>query len=485
MLEHSKVKIFFLFTIFLPSVIIAQNWSNYKITIVNSELSKQLLHQQNALYNPIYDWEIFFLNHKISYEVIDDIGLDDFDFRDTDVLILPSVEVLSVDAKENLKEFLDLGGGVLILGKLGEFDEVGRRVKTDILSEISGIKANVMQNQSNTAYKLKINKSNILVKSSSSPNLLILNQFPIYYDEALLESSSVLASVNETKNESASSTVYPCITSVEKGNGRIIWFGFQLSQISANANETIPLSELIFNSINWLAKKPEVWINRFPDKYNSLSIFTFIVDDTKIFNEQILPILKARQITSVFLIKPTEIINSYENLSELCAIGEIVIHYDNMDMLTKSRNEIEELLIKSIHILKENTQQKSIGVFINNVNDPGEYSFLFEETSFDFFIDENFRIYLNEVNSQAYRKLNNFEYGTINLTPGLHNESNKLFDAEFSLRLESSDITNILLPSKNYPGSDFSAPDIISECFTSCFPEKYLDYKLFKINRLD
>ncbi len=466
MLENSKVKIFFLFTIFLPSVIIAQNWSNYKITIVNSELSKQLLHQQNALYNPIYDWEIFFLNHKISYEVIDDIGLDDFDFRDTDVLILPSVEVLSVDAKENLKEFLDLGGGVLILGKLGEFDEVGRRVKTDILSEISGIKANVMQNRSNTAYKLKINKANILGMSSSSPNLLILNQFPIYYDEAQLESSSVLASINETKNESASSTVYPCITSVEKGNGRIIWFGFQLSQISANANETIPLSELIFNSINWLAKKPEVWINRFPDKYNSLSIFTFIVDDTKIFNEQILPILKARQITSVLLIKPTEIINSYENLSALCAIGEIVIHYDNMDMLTKSRNEIEELLIKSIHILKENTQQKSIGVFINNVNDPGEYSFLFEETSFDFFIDENFRIYLNEVNSQAYTKLNNFEYGTINLTPGLHNESNKLFDAEFSLRLESSDITNILLPSKNYPGSDFSAADIISDCFT-------------------
>ncbi|HEY6626770.1 MAG TPA: hypothetical protein VIZ21_07435, partial [Ignavibacteriaceae bacterium] len=90
MLQTSKVKILFLFIFVSPVVITAQIPSNIKITIVNSELTKKLFYQQNNFFNPIYDWEIFFLNHKISYEVIDDTGLDDFDFRDTDVLILPS-----------------------------------------------------------------------------------------------------------------------------------------------------------------------------------------------------------------------------------------------------------------------------------------------------------------------------------------------------------------------------------------------------------
>jgi len=467
MLEHSKVKIFFLLIFLLSSVIIAQNWSNYKITIVNSELTKQFLHQQNDLYNPIYDWEIFFLNHKIAYEVIDDIGLDNYDFKDTDVLILPSVEVLSDDAKENLKEFLDLGGGVLILGRLGEFNEMGKEKETDFLYEISGIKANEMQNQSTTAWKLNINKTNILGRSSSSPNLLILNQLPIYFNVAQLESSSVLASFNENKTEPATNIVYPCITSVEKGNGRIIWFGFQLSQISSSESEINPLNELIFNSINWLAKKPAVWVNQFPHNYNSVSLFTFKVEDIKLFTEQILPILKARQITSVFLIQPAEIINSYEYLSELCSVGEIVVHFDNMNMLDKLRNKIEDLLIQSIQKLKENTHQKSVGLFINNVDDPSEYSFLFEETSFDFFIDNNFRIYVKDVDSRSYKKLNNFEYRKMDLTPGLNNESKQLFGKEFYLQLQSSDLTNILLPSKNYPGSDFSAADIISDCFTN------------------
>ena len=467
MLQTSKVKILFLFILVFPAVITAQITSDIKITIVNSDLTKKLFYQQNNLFNPIYDWEIFFLNHKVSYEVIDDSGLDDFDFKDTDVLILPSVEILSDDAKENLKEFLDLGGSVLILGRLGEFNQMGKEKETDFLYEISGIKANLLENQKSNSWHLNVNNSNILSKSSSLKNLQVLNQFPVYYNEARMMSNQILARFNETINESETSTIYPAITSVEYGYGKIIWFGFQLSQISSSESEINPLNELIFNSINWLEKKPAVWVNQFPHNYNSVSLFTFKVEDIKLFAEQILPILKARQITSVFLIEPTEIINSYEYLSELCSVGEIVVHFDNMKMLDKFKNEIEDLLIQSIHKLKENTHQKSIGVFINNVNDPSEYSFLFEETSFDFFIDNNFRIYVKEVDSRSYKKLNNFEYGKMDLTPGLNNKSKQLFGKEFYLQLESSDITNILLPSKNYPGSDFSAADIISDCFTS------------------
>ena len=90
----------------LVSTIFAQDLRNVKIGIVYSEKTKQLIYPQNKDFYPIQNWELFFLNRKISYTVINDEQLDDNDFDFLDLLILPSVEVLSENAKENLKIFL-------------------------------------------------------------------------------------------------------------------------------------------------------------------------------------------------------------------------------------------------------------------------------------------------------------------------------------------------------------------------------------------
>ena len=466
MLQNNNFRIILLLFLLCTSKPFAQIESDVNVTIVNSNLTKQLLYEQNNSFNPIYDWEIFFLNNKIRYNVIDDEGLDDFEFSDSDVLILPSVEVLSSDAEENLAEYLKLGGGVLILGRLGGYDEMGRRTSRDYLSEISGIKATLIQDQTYPSYKLLIHKSTILNNSSSSENLLILNQFPIYRDEALMQSNRVLAGFVFKDELGSPAKILPGISLSEKNRRKIVWIGFQISQITSLGKTENFLNEVIFNSINWLAKKPSVWVNLLPGNNKSTVLFTFNVENINAFNNDILPVLEYLKGKSNFFLRPDEIINSSDKLQALSAVGEIIIYYDKMEMLNKSKQDIGDLITKSSQTIKVSTNQKSIGIFINSTNELEEFNILLNNNIVDFIIDLNHRIHLNVVESKTCETFRNFEYGAIDFLPGVQKELNQIFDYKFYSQLEYVDIININLPSKNYFNTNISASEIIKECYS-------------------
>lgn len=120
--------IFRIVTLFLSltSFLIPQTGNNISVKVVHPERKKQLVYNDNNLFNPIYEWKLFFLNNKFPCEVINDYDLDNFNFRDTDVLILPSKEVLSDEAAVNIKEYLNSGGGIFVIAQLGLYDESGK-----------------------------------------------------------------------------------------------------------------------------------------------------------------------------------------------------------------------------------------------------------------------------------------------------------------------------------------------------------------------
>jgi hypothetical protein len=451
--------------------LLAQVENDINVTIVHSEKTKQLFYKQNNFFNPIYDWELLFLNNKFTYNVIDDNGLDNFDFKDSDVLILPAIEVLSSEAAENLKEYLNMGKGIFILGNPGLYDETGRTVSEDILLEISGIKVKELPDQNTPVWNLLIDRSSILSGYSSNVNkLLILNQLSIYFAENIPQKNGILGNIILNDKATASDMNYPGIVSIEKGNGRIIWFGFQISQLSFNGSTPKLLNKLVFNSINWLARKPIVWINQFPDTYNSVLLFTFLVQDIKIFTDEIIPILNARKIETVFLLKPDEMVNSIEYLTTLSANGELIVLFDEIEMANRTSQEIEDIFTKSKEIIKGESNQKMYGVFFQTTDYPGEYISLSGKASYDFFIDQDYKIYLQGSKTEPDYKLKDFKYGSIDLSSGYYKNTLRfekhLFDKEFVTSFESSDIVNIILPSKNYPGSDFISSDIINECIS-------------------
>jgi len=257
-----SIKIILLVLTFL-SIGFAQYQDDVNIGVVHSELTKQLKYKNNTEFSPILDWELFLLNHKIRYRVFDDQNLEEDDFEDIDVLILPAVEVMSDDAIYNLKNFIEKGKGLLILGKPGQFDLTGNKRNRDALNLLSGISVVNLPDKNIISEKLVFNSAGFLNRGTGSESYLILNKpdpfYAIYFpNDAIIEAEYVFRNNDYLKEET-----HPSIVSVHKENGRIIWFGNQLSQFSLEPVDRESLAKIFLNSINWLGNKPVAWITDF------------------------------------------------------------------------------------------------------------------------------------------------------------------------------------------------------------------------------
>jgi len=466
MLNKVTVQILILCLVF-STLLKSQSIGDISLTIVHSEKTKQMFYKENNLFNPIYDWEMFFLNNKFSYDVIDDDGLDNFDFRDSDVLILPSVEVLSDEAAENIKEYLKIGGGIFVIGQLGLYDESGRVRMKSILENIFGITLNTLPINKASSNKLEIEPSNTLSRSTNyNSDLLVLSQLTNYYSQNTSSELSILAkydiqSLTEDVND------YPAIISGEQENGKLIWCGFQLSQLSASSNLNCLQNELVFNSIDWLADKPVVWVNQFPSNYESAALFTFEINNLKNFNDDVFPLIHNRKIESVYLLNPELIINSFEYLSALSINGEINILMNEKYMKNKSKNFIAGRLNGAYRILNGETDQNTFGLFTKNVSDNSFYLSMNTNVSLDFYVDQSYKIFFADTDENVNNIYSNLNYEVTDLTAfDLKNERQPL-NEKLNEGFESSDIVNILLLSEKYNNSDLSTSDMLDECISA------------------
>jgi hypothetical protein len=457
-------KLFFQIIIFfvsLSSLLISQSQKDISVTIVHSEKTKQLIYKENNLFNPIYDWELFFLNNKFSYDVIDDDGLNNFDFIDTDVLILPSVEVLSDESAKNIKEYLKHGGGIFIIGQLGLYDESGGVRMNSILEDIFDITFNKLPIKKISSSVLEVEPSNLLSRSTNfNSDLLVLNRLTNYYCQNRTSEIRTLAkykihNVSEVVND------YPAIISGEKGNGKLIWFGFQLSQLSASSNLDLFKNVLVFNSIDWLADKSVVWVNKFPNIYESASLLIFEINDLKNFNDEILLLIHNKKIECIFFLNPELIINHFGYLSPLSVDGEISVLVDGQKMKNKSESFITNKLNEAYRILKGETDQNTFGLFFKNGN--SFYTSINSNINFDFYVDQDYKILFKSASDKEENIYNKINYSLIDLTKYDFEEETKSVSEYLDTGFISSDIINILLPSKNDIRSNLSISDLLNE----------------------
>jgi len=346
----------------LVSAICAQDLRNVKIGIVYSEKTKQLIYQQNKDFYPIQDWELFFLNRKISYTVINDEQLDDNGFDFLDLLILPSVEVLSENAKENLQNFLNEGKGLLIYGKIGIYDKDGKKTFSNYLSELGGFSINEFNTKGKMAERHTIRYSSVLGRNIAvDKDLLILNQFPPLAAEFIGKDIIQLGKyVSDSDNEKQS--VNSGIVLSERNNGRIVWFGFQLSQIIRNKSQENTVEKLVLNSIEWLSPTPFLMLKPLPGKYNVPVIISNIIIDTKSISITSLELYYLNNVNANFFIDAKEIDKPGNELSKFAAAGDI--------NLFLNKNLSEEYIISTsleslYDRLKLSSRQKYFGIKLN------------------------------------------------------------------------------------------------------------------------
>jgi hypothetical protein len=347
----------------LVSTIFAQDLRNVKIGIVYSEKTKQLIYPQNKDFYPIRDWELFFLSRKISYTVINDEQLNNNEFDFLDLLILPSVEVLSDKVKENLQNFLNDGKGLLILGKIGVYNKDGKKTFSDYLSELSGFSISDLNTKGKIAERHTIQYSSVLGRNiAADKDLLILNQFPplaavVTGKDNIMLGKYVLDSDNEKQYVNSG------IVLSEKYNGRIVWFGFQLSQIIGDKTQKNTVEKLILNSIEWLSPNPFLMLKPLPGKYTVPVIIFNIITDTKSISITSLEKYYSNNVNVNFFIDANEFDKPENELSKFAAAGDINLFINKKFY---EENFVSALLESLYDKLKLNSRQKYFGVKLNS-----------------------------------------------------------------------------------------------------------------------
>jgi hypothetical protein len=357
------------FSISLISSIYPQDLDNIKIGLVHSSLTKNLLHVEDKNFYPVQDWELFFLNKKISYEVFDDEGIDDYDFDEVDVLILPSIEVLSDDGFENLQDFLEKGKGIFILGRLGVQDD-GYSPRVDGLQSLSGIQVNEYLDKTKIAKKHILYANNFLTHNLQiNTSIIVMNNFPLLYTENV---SSKIMNLGEYKNSYEDKIIGKSgIVKIENEKGRMLWFGFQLSQISVDDDGKEALQKLIFNSINWLAGKPISWINPWPFNFNSATVFTSMINNPEGFTpDMIAPFaIQAIVVKNNFFLKPDVIKSFPGEIEKLSSRGDFHILYYEFEYLDLSEDEKTAMIENTAQTLRNETKQSFYGIKFKNRNE--------------------------------------------------------------------------------------------------------------------
>jgi len=327
MIKVSSKFIFLILSIF--SLSYSQSISDIKIGIVHNGLTKKLIYSHDKNFYPIQDWELFFLNRKISYAVIDDEEIASGDLSDIDVLILPSVEVLPLTAQNKLNEFLKNGKGILVFGQLGLYTENGSKSNSNFLLNNGGFGVENLIIGDEISESIKLNTSNVICRNVNfDDNLLVMNQYAPLVANVIDKSvkSCGIYGVNEIheKEKNKSGIVFS-----EKNNSKVVWFGFQYSQIGSSNKRGSVLEKIIFNSIEWLSQKPVVMLNRWPAEYKLPVLLNCVLANKSSVTSQNLDQLQSADVLINFFLEMETINSDTGILSKLNKIGDINLYLNS------------------------------------------------------------------------------------------------------------------------------------------------------------
>jgi hypothetical protein len=212
-------------------------------------------------------WEIFLMQEKISYKVIYDSDLESGIQDDFDILILADVNAISEDEMTSIKEFLQEGNSVLSVGSRLSLDEKWNFFGGEFTSELFGIQAEEYWGKKNNINQ-SLSLNPFFDENLISTKLLISTKYRPLICEKLNSGTLSLGYIeNQDRNYPQTSLIYGKV-----GKGKIVWTGFNIDDVAGSNEQVKTFKQLILNSLKWLDKLPDIWIDNFPDGMNSAEI---------------------------------------------------------------------------------------------------------------------------------------------------------------------------------------------------------------------
>ncbi len=354
----NKIYIVILLLILLP--VISLFAAQPKVALLNSVYSENY-QGKNWTVDHLTFWELFLMNNKIDYDVINDNDLESgISSSDYKAIIVAFSPYLSDEEIVSLQNFMNDGGSILSIYKTGFYDEKGNERNITAIQKLFSIK-NIKEPEPD------YESSNIYLEGDTPFSINIQTGTNIFVSNKYLitqkleqDQNSYSGYIFNSDNTISTSTTYG-----KNGRGNFIWLGFDVPQIYSGKEQKNALNKLLINSLNWLNDNTVFYSSTWPNdkkaavvvsvdyKKNSKNIIGFIEE------------LKDKNINPEIFVDPNTIISS--NLNELKKDGEIGISLsDNYEW--RNINSRKNFLIQLKNEINDTSQQKTIPVKLSSAN---------------------------------------------------------------------------------------------------------------------
>ncbi len=307
-----------------------------KIAILYSGLSEKFNDANSTkIIDTITAWELFLMQQKISYKVIYDEDIESGINDDFDILILPSVNFISNDELVELKNFLADGNSIICSGSKLLFANQPRDdfqnletlfglnniepVASDLLSFQHSIIPNYLNQFSlDDDLVMQISNRNNALQSDNYEIISYPYGYILEKNESDINSSSILFG--------------------STGTGKFLWTGFDLTDIIGGEDDLLLFKKLITNSISWMDKNPDVYIQNFNDDLSFPVVFG--IQNNNALDEKLIDALKINNAKPGLFVTPEQSIKN--ELLERFKEDEIVL--DLSDYTDLKPNKLAELI---------------------------------------------------------------------------------------------------------------------------------------------
>jgi len=311
--KHLKI---LLLLIILPGYLYSQEliFGQPKISVLYSGLTeKNNFLNSSKIIDVITSWELFLMQNKIPYSVIYDDDLESGIDDDYDILILPSVNYISIDQMEELQKFLVNGKSIICSGSKLEFQKNGIKEYQNLatLFSLSSIEP-VSSENLNYQQSVIPNHLNHFKSDTESVLRISTKNQPLFADvmKDRLSACGYIFSEN-TFNSIKSSIIYGTV-----GKGKFLWTGFDLNDVIGGNEDLLTFKKLISDAIIWMDDKPDTYIANFSDSLSAPLIITLQYNNA--LEPELIEVLQKNNIRPNLIVNPDqkisrEILNKFTN----------------------------------------------------------------------------------------------------------------------------------------------------------------------------
>lgn len=347
-------KIFFALSLLIILITFEINASDHlRIAILKSETASAHLYDDNKFINELTAWELFLMQNLISYKVINDDELESGIEDDFDLLILPSIDIISKTQSAQLLKFQSKGNAIINSGsKLKSNDDLTENYQMHQVLFDLGFVNELTQNNINISHSILPNNLNGYKWYNDNSNFLISNKSGILYSDRLTIRNNYygLIESNDNSNLQSSAILYGI-----NSNSKFLWMGFGLTDIVGGKNDRNNFTELVLKTLNWMSDKNEIYFSRLDIQGPKPGLL--LIENNKTLKPGLIELLNNNEFNPILVVKPDYSASSSIPLKNYS--NDIVLDLSNLQNLNnKGFTDI-------IQDFEQENQVKVVSIILN------------------------------------------------------------------------------------------------------------------------